>query len=92
MLEALAAYILRLAESAAVTHIAADRPLYRDYLAHAAVLLASAVRGAPEHELLPSLRVHERLRGNAWLQGPEHQAVSTAWEVVVAHAPSIRTP
>jgi hypothetical protein len=47
MLEARAAYILKLSESAALNHVAADRALYKDYLAHAAVLLASTVRGAP---------------------------------------------
>jgi hypothetical protein len=91
MLEALTAYVLTLADAATSTHTAADRPLYREFLAEAAVLLANAVRGVPENELLPLLRAHDRNRGYTWLQGPEHGAVSTAWELVVAQAPFVRT-
>jgi hypothetical protein len=88
--QAIAAYVLKVAEAAANTHTAADRPLYEKYLADASVLLAQAVAGAPASELAPLVRAHDRLLGITWLQGPEHQSIFAAWQGVIDQAPDAR--
>ncbi len=78
----IADYILCLYECAAHTKHANDRPLYGDYLADAAVLLASAERGANQEELKEKVERHERLLSQTWLVGPEHELVFKAWKKV----------
>jgi len=68
MTKALADYILKLSEAAANTHFAADRPLYENYLADAAVLLALVVRCAEPSQIDEAVKRHERLWGYSWLQ------------------------
>jgi hypothetical protein len=81
--QALAEYILTLAQAAANTHYAADRPLYLKYLADAAVLLAQKISGKAASELTSLVRDHDRLLGITWLQGPEHKAIFAAWQKVI---------
>jgi len=90
MQQDLARYILELHTAAESTHSAADRPLYRDYLAETAVMLAQVVTGADAAALLTLVQSHERTRGHTWLQGPEQKVVSDAWEAVVALVPGAR--
>lgn len=82
MIPLLAAYVLRLADAARMTHAAADRPLYQALLADAAVLLATAVTGAPTPAIAALVRQHDRQHGHVWLAGPEHGAVADAWAAV----------
>ncbi len=78
----LADYVLCLSECAAQTKQANDRPLYTDYLADAAILLASAERGASRGELKEKLERHERLLSQTWLVGPEHEVIFEAFKRV----------
>jgi hypothetical protein len=71
----LADYVLCLSECAAHTNHANDRSLYCDYLADAAVLLASAERGANREELKEKMERHERLLTQTWLVGTEHEDI-----------------
>jgi len=57
-------------------------PLYGDYLADAALLLASAERGANKEELKEKVERHERLLSQTWLAGPEHEVIFKAWKKV----------
>jgi hypothetical protein len=78
----LADYILCVSQCAASTNHANDRPLYGDYLADAAVILASAERGANRDELKEKAERHERLLSQTWLVGPEHEVIFKAWKRV----------
>jgi hypothetical protein len=75
----LADYVLCLSNCAALTKHANDRPLYQQYLADAAVLLASAVRGINREELKEKVELQERLLSQSWLAGPEHKVIFEAW-------------
>ena len=88
--QTIAAYVLRLAEAAANTHTAADRPPYEKYLADAAILLAHTIAGMRVSELMPLLHEHDRLLGNTWLQGPEHEVIFAAWKEVLDLASNAR--
>jgi hypothetical protein len=90
MVDLLANYVLQLGSAAESTHEANDRPVYRILLAEAAILLASAVKGASAKELVSLLQQHERTRGNTWIRGPEHAVIENAWEAVIAQAPDVR--
>jgi hypothetical protein len=76
----LADYILCLSENLDHTHHANDRPLYVQYLADAAILLALVERGADIEELRQRVQNHERLLSNTWLAGDEHKSVFEAWK------------
>jgi hypothetical protein len=77
---ALADYILCLSQSLEHTHHANDRPLYQSYLAEAAVMLALLVRDSDASQIEALIKSHARTLGYSWLVGPEHAAVSKAWQ------------
>jgi hypothetical protein len=77
---ALADYILCLSQSLEHTHHANDRPLYQSYLAEAAVMLALLVRDSDASKIESLIQNHARNRGYTWLAGPEHVAISKAWQ------------
>ena len=77
---ALADYVLCLSESLEHTHHANDRPLYKMYLASAAVLLASLVSGSESSQLQARISDHERLWAQTFLAGPEHAAIAESWQ------------
>jgi len=75
-----ARYVLQLSESAAETHRAEDRGIYRSYLADAAVLLALIVSGAAHAEIVGKMEQHERLWGHTWLQDPAWEPARAAFD------------
>jgi hypothetical protein len=77
---ALAEYVLQLSDAEEHTHHANDRPLYRIYLADAAVLLASVVVDEATERIDARIANHERLWGTTYLAGPEHSLIWKAWE------------
>lgn len=85
-----ARYVFALRDAAEKTRVANDRPIYRMYLAEAAVLLASAVKGVSEAELLSLVSDHERTRGHTWLQDPEREEADAAWRAIVSKLPPRR--
>ena len=76
----LADYILCLSQSLKQTHHANDRPLYQSYLGDAGVLLAMLLRESDQKKIYAQIELHEHLRGQTWLVGPEHTAVADARE------------
>ena len=80
----LADYVLALSDSLGRTHRAEDRPLYERYLAESAVLLALAVRGTASEALATRVAQHERLWGQTFLVGLEHQVPAAIWQRVRA--------
>jgi hypothetical protein len=88
--QAIAAYVLQLAEAAEKTHTAADRSLYEKYLADAGALLAHAVAGMDIGRLTTLLHQHDRLLGNTWLQGPEHKEILATWHALLDRASNAR--
>lgn len=82
MKKELAEYVLKLNEAAQSTKRAEDRPLYEKYLAHAAVILALAERGAKKETIQKEVQTHERLWGNTWLVDDAYKNPSNAWQKV----------
>lgn len=78
----IADYILCPNKCAESSSSANDRPLYVKYLADAAVLLALAEKGAEPNTMKQKLSDHERLLSQTWLEGPEHEAIFKAFELV----------
>lgn len=63
MIKSIADYIIDLSKGLSKTKYAEDRPLYKSYLAEAAVMLAKAVKGADHNEMIKLIASHERLWG-----------------------------
>jgi hypothetical protein len=76
---ALAQYILDLSYGLEHTHRAEDRPVYEDYLADAAVLLALLVSDAKSQAVAEAVKGHEHLQGWSWLQDPVCQKSAESW-------------
>ncbi len=76
---ALSRYILLLNELAAESHYAGDRPIYRMYLAQAAVTLAKVETGQPLDDEIENA---EHLFGNTWLNdGEAYRRLHEEWGI-----------
>lgn len=77
-----ATYVLKLRDAAGATRQAEDRPIYAKLLADAGVLLALVDTAADPDVIADAAAAHERLWGHTWLQDPEFEKPSKAWQEV----------
>jgi hypothetical protein len=82
--DALAAYIIVLAESAASTHRAEDRPQYEKHLAVAARMYAALRSDATLQTLRALINTEIRAYGWSFLSDDEGRRVEAAWGAFVA--------
>ncbi len=85
MKKEVAEYILALRDAEDVTRYSADRPVYKSYLANVAVLLALLENKASQNVIAEAVALHERLRGQLWLEDPVEKKSSECWEKVMKY-------